>query len=166
MKVTIFAVALALLMVAPSCQSLPPIVQTEGPSVARFMVKTGTRWALAEKEASADAALRIRGYIVEGRALIADNEAPASALDELAVYLNTKIDNELVRRAIQQGIEFVKTEVEIPVSGAIPAEVKVWVFAVLDGAADGCQEYANTLSAPPSISGSAMAQAPKAISFR
>ncbi len=163
MRIAIILCALLGLSVFSACRSVPPIVAIEGPEVAKFMVKTGTRWALAENHATAEKAIAIQSYIVQGRALIADGSAPAGALDQLAALLNDKIDSELVRRAIQQGIEFVKTNVTIPVDGLIQPELKVWILAVLDGAIAGCSEYAASLNAPGAVPSLA---APDVISFR
>lgn len=151
----------ALLFGLTACVTVPPIVDTEGPGVVQFMVKTGTRWALAETNATVDDANRIRGYLVEARGLL-DGEVPVNALDELAAYLNSKIENELVRRAINQGAEFVKGNVTLP-GDILTPEYKRWIYAVLDGAAQGCAEYAalgRDPNAVPSIT------APDHISFR
>lgn len=162
MRTTLMAIVLSSFAFF-ACRSIAPIIKTDGPDVAKFMVKTGVRWALAEKHSTAEQALKIQSYVLQGRTLIADGTAPVGALDELAAILNSKIENELVRRAIQQGVEFIKSSVSIPVDGVITPALKVWILAVLDGAIQGCQEYAVSLDAPgaaPSLS------APDYISFR
>lgn len=160
LRATIIFTALLALMTT-SCQSVPPIIDTEGPGVVQYMVKTGTRWALAETDATVEEANRIRGYLIEARGLL-DGEVPVAALDELAAFLNTKIENELVRRAVNQGAQFVKENLTIP-GDIVPENYKRWVYAVLDGGAQGCAEYAALGADPravPTIS------APDKISFR
>lgn len=138
MRVAIIAGLLALV----ACVSTHTI-QTDGPPVLQYTVRVGTMWALRDSGASNELAATIGTYLVEAKKIIEDGSAPASALDDLANYLNSHITNDLVKMAIQQGIEFIKANVYIPIAGVIPPNVKVWVYAVLDGAAAGCQDYIN-----------------------
>lgn len=138
-------VALVVFPLSACTSSLPSL---EGPGVVQFMVSTGTRWALAETNATVDEARKIETYILEAKAMLLDSSAPPTVVDDIGNYLSSKIENELVRRAINQGALFVKLNVTLPVGDKIPEEYKRWIFAVLDGATMGCAEYA-TMGADP-----------------
>jgi len=158
MRLAIIA-TLSLILVA--CVSAS-VVTTQGPAVVRTGTSIAVQWALQDKDATAAEALKIKGFIQDGRALIESGSAPASALDVLAVYLNSKIEDVGIRMAISQGVEIVKASITLPTTGIIPEDVKVWVYAVLDGATDGCQAYANGRTTPAA----GLISAPQQISFR
>ena len=163
MRKFLIVAALAVLSTATGCKTFwtNQVVVDNGPMVVRSGVNVGVQWALADQKASKEDATRINSYIADARAIIANGQAPASALNDLATFLNTKITNPVIRSAIQYGIEMVKANVTIPVDGVIPVRVKTWVYAVLDGASDGCVAYIGGTLAP----GVSPVRAPSTISF-
>ncbi len=161
-KILLSAALLMPLLGITSCRSLPPVVIENGPAVVRAGVSVGVRWALADQHVTKEEASRISGYVADAKAIIASGAAPVNALDDLAAYLNTKVTNEVVRSAIQYGIEMIKANITIPTTGVIGEKTKIWVYAVLDGAQDGCAAYIAGLAAPAA----GAPRAPSQISFR
>lgn len=124
----------------------------EGVGITKTATSISMNIWLTKTNFDRDLAAKYRTYILEGKALIANGEAPASALDDLAAFLNNKIDSEIVRAIIQQGIETIKTRVVFPTTGIIPDSVKPWLFAVLDGSVQGIETYLASQQ-PPQTSG-------------
>lgn len=156
------ALAALMLVGTVGCRSIPPVVIENGPTVVRAGTSVGVRWALADQNASKDDTIRIRGYLMDAKTMLATGQTPAHVLDDLAAMLNAKITNIVIRQAIQYGIELVKSSVTIPVDGVIPARTKIWIEAAFDGAIDGCNShiagFAAPMAGPP--------KAPSVISFR
>lgn len=145
------------------CVSLNDHV-VEGVGITRTATSISMNIWLTKTNFDRDLASKYRTYIFESKTLIQDGQAPASALDDLANFLNSKIQSEIVRAIIQQGIETIKTRVVFPTTGIIPDSVKPWVFAVLDGAIQGIDMYLDTQTPPTqSVTG---ALAKTEISFR
>lgn len=136
----------------------------EGVGITKTATSISMNIWLSKVNFDKDMAAKYKMYILEGKALIVNGEAPASALDDLAALLNTKIDSEIVRAIIQQGIETIKTRVVFPTTGIIPDSVKPWLFAVLDGAVQGIDTYLASQQ-PPQSSGT-FVLAKTEISFR
>jgi hypothetical protein len=134
---------LALMGVGTSvgCASLRQILTDEGPSFTRTATSISMHLWLKKTGVAKERATEYRTYILEGRALLSQGQVPAETLDKVAALLNEKIDNDVVRAVIQQGIEMVKTKVVLPSTGLLPESAKVWVFAVLDGAVDGINQH-------------------------
>lgn len=129
------------------CTSLNDYV-VEGVGITRTATSISMNIWLTKTNFDRELAAKYRAYIFESKALIQDGQAPASALDDLASFLNSKIQSEIVRAIVQQGIETIKTRVVFPTTGIIPAEVKPWIFAVLDGAVQGIDMYLSSQQAP------------------
>lgn len=163
MKLALLLLALVGLVALPACAShRPPVITDQGPSLVSTAVAIGTQAGLWQTKATKAEALEIAGYITEAKLLLADGTPPASALDKVAALLNQKITSPFVRAAIQNGILIIKDRVKLPVEGVITAEMKVWLYAVLDGGVSGCNLYALTLSSPQKVASGA----PSQISFR
>lgn len=123
----------------------------EGVGITRTATSISMNIWLSKTNFDKNMAAKYKTYILEGKALIASGEAPASALDDLAALLNSKIDSEIVRAIIQQGIETIKTRVVFPTTGIIPDSVKPWLFAVLDGSVQGIDTYLASQQPPQSV---------------
>lgn len=164
MKHVLLLLALVGVVTLPACASrpTPPIIVDQGPSLVSTAVSIGTQAALWQAKSTKAEALQIAGYITEAKLLLSDGTPPASVLDQVAALLNQKITSPYVRAAIQQGILIVKERVKLPVDGVITPEVKVWLYAVLDGGVSGCNLYALTLSSPQKVA----VGSPSQISFR
>lgn len=148
MKFIVPVLLALLLVVVPGCKSLPQVVVDNGPAVLQVATNLGVRAALSQAHASREEASFTKAYLVDARKLIDVGAPPATALDQIAELLNSKITNPTIRAAIQTAISNLKAHVTLPVSGVIPENVKVWVLAVLNGAIDGCDTYLTGLQSP------------------
>lgn len=142
---TVLAIFLSFILLG--CTTLNDHV-VEGVGITRTATSISMNIWLSKTNFNRDMATKYKAYILEGKALIVSGETPASALDDLAALLNSKIDSEIVRAIIQQGIETIKTRVVFPTTGIIPDSVKPWIFAVLDGAVQGIDMYLSSQQTP------------------
>jgi len=165
-------VGLLLLVVVgmlPGCAAMRtlfdnPLVVNQGPGVVRDATAVFTQVALTKNQAPTETAERIKQHLKEAGDLFMTGQPPATALDELAAYLNTKIENAFVRSAVQQGILLLKNQVVLPTEGLLSTEALNWVKGVLDGGIAGCDAY--IAGKAVSASGQVTISAPDRISFR
>ncbi len=141
MKKITLVLCLAVLPFVAGCASFGSIFKDEGPGLTRTATSISMHLWLKKAVVDKSKAAEYRTYILEARGLLAQGQVPSETLDRVASLLNQKIDNDLVRAVIQQGIEIVKTRVVLPSTGILPQSAKVWVFAVLDGSVDGINLY-------------------------
>lgn len=157
-KYTLPLVLFAMLIIAPGCQALRDLTSDlagNGPDLTRTATGVSMKLWLRKADVSPENAQRYRTVIVEGRALLDRGDVPTETLDALAELLNSKIENEVVRAVIQQGIEIVKTRTNIPADGIVPHKARVYVFAVLDGAVDGIDKYLASIDTDEPLVGTA-----------
>jgi len=142
-----------------------PIVVNQGPSVLRDSTAVFTQVALVKHQATVEQATAVRTHIADAKALFLDGTPPGEAIDQLAAYLNSKIDNPFVRSAIQQGVMLLKNQVTLPAGQTFLTEGQIaWVLAVLDGGIAGCDNYISGKAI--SASGEVVISAPDVINFR
>lgn len=144
-KLVLLLLVLAVGGVSAGCNSLgswfnSDTVVNQGPAVLRDSTAIFTQVALVKKQASVEEAQYIKKHIEDAEKLFLQGTPPATALDELAMYLNTKITNAFVRSAIQQGVLLLRNQVQLP-TDIISPKAMVWVKAVLDGGKMGCAAY-------------------------
>lgn len=163
MRTVVPALLLALLLPLSACTVITrPPVSDQGPQLVRTATALGVNVALRQSGATQAQALEIQKHLLDAKLMLTTGTPPASALDALAAFLNTRITNSYVRTAVQAGILLIRTNVVIPVDGLVPEQVKVWILAVLDGAIDGCGSYATGYSA----AGTVPTTVPDRIDFR
>jgi hypothetical protein len=164
LRTSVLCAILSLSVIGGGCATFRNIIKDEGPSFSRTATSVSMHLWLKKSNVDKAKAAEYKTYILEARALVAQGEVPATVLDEIAKRLNEKIDNDIVRAVIQQGIETIKTRVVLPSSGLLPESAKVWVFAVLDGAVDGINLYLSEATLPQGTVGATPEKS--VISFR
>lgn len=159
---------LVLVGTLPACAAVRnffdnPIVVNQGPAVLRDSTALFTQVALVKKQATVEEAQLVKKYIEDAEGMLA-GQPPATALDQVAAYLNSKIENAFVRSAIQQGILLLKNQISLPEGSTyLTPEQLVWVKAVLDGGKAGCDAY---IAGAAVSAGGVTISAPDVINFR
>lgn len=169
-KLVLLQLVLLLVLVgvgAPGCAAVrsmfnSEVVVNQGPAVLRDSTAIFTQVALVKEQATVEDAQLVKTHIEDAERMFLEGTPPATALDELATYLNTKITNAFVRSAIQQGVLLLKNQVTLP-TDVINPKAMVWIRAVLDGGKAGCDAY---IAGRSVSAGGVTIAAPDRIDFR
>ena len=145
MRYAIIGLVLVAMVATMGCRTF---IIDEGSVIVQTSVRVGMRWGLQELGTTQDQALRYRLYVQESKQMLVGGQLPGTVLDDLAAFLNEKLDHDILRSVIQHGVEIVKERVTFPQDGPISEEVKTWIYSILDGAIAGIDDYVGGLNNP------------------